>query len=227
MMKSGVPLSPSYQKPLRSMRQPLIPTEEEMEKQEEGFFGSLGKLFVSAGAAVMEILGSIFPIFRKKPGETLFQQKQFSNSNSWPMQESFVIPDEDEPPPSTEARYPTPRKTYPFMSKDDEKIQQLRQSQVFCNGWDQGGEFKQQQQQQQHRQGNHHHHQQQRHHHQRYHSSIPHTYYERNPEKTNEVMFGAVQENTGKLEAIKPVYYGDLVYDHHNIRSRMGYDHHY
>ncbi|KAK4791946.1 hypothetical protein SAY86_022381 [Trapa natans] len=215
MMKIDDPVSSSYRKPLKSMKQPLIPTEE-MEKQEEGFFGSIGKLFASAGAAVTEILGSIFPISHKKPGETLYQQKQFSNSTSWPRQESFVIPDDDEPPPPLiEARYPNPRKTYAFMSKEDEKIHQLR-SRVFYNEWDQGGEFKQQQ-------GNH---QQRHHHYHHYHSSIPHTYYERNLEKTD-IMFGADHENSRRLEAIKPVDYGASVYDHHNIGTRMGYDNHY
>lgn len=227
MMETNVPLSPPYQKPLKSMRQPLIPTEEEMEKQEEGFFGSLGKLFASMGAAAIEILGAIFPILRRKPGEAQYQQKQFANSTSWPIQESFVIPDEDEPPPSVEARYPTPRKTYDFMSKDDEKIQQLRQSRVFYNDWDRDGEFNRNhhhQQQQQQRQSNH---QQQNHHHRRHHSSIPYTYYERSLEKTNEVVFGAVQENGRKREAMKPVDYGAPVYDHHKIRTRMGYTHRY
>ncbi|KAK4789141.1 hypothetical protein SAY86_020460 [Trapa natans] len=223
MMKTNDPISPSYQKHLKSMRQPLIPTEE-MVKQEEGLFGSIGKLCVSTCAAVKEILGSIFPIFHKKSREILYQQKQFSNSTSWPMQESFVIHDEDEPPPpSIETRYPTPRKTYAFMSKEDEKIQQLRHNQVFYNGWDQSGAIKQQQQQQQ----RHANHQQQHHHHHRHHSSIPHTYYERNLEKTDEVVLGAIQENRGKLEPIKPVDYGGWVYDHHNIRSRMGYYNHY
>lgn len=222
MMKTNVPMDPPYQKPLKLMRPPLILTEEETEKQEESFFGSLVKLFVSTGSAGAEILGAIFPILRKKPQEIQYQEKQFSNSSSWPMQESFVIPDEDEPPPSVEARDQTPRKTYAFMSKDAEKIQQLRQSRVFYNGWDQDGDFNQQQ-----RQSNHHQHQKQHHHHRRHHSSIPHTYYEQSLEKTNEVMFGAVQEKGGKREAIKPVDYGNPVYDHHNIRTRMGYTHHY
>lgn len=220
-MKTNVPLDPPYQKPLKSVRQPLIPTEEEMEKQEEGFFGSLIKLFVSTGAVGMEIVGAIFPILRKKPQEIHYQQKQFSNSSSWPMQESFVIPDEDEPPPSIDTRDPTPKKTYAFMSDNAEKIQQLRQSRVFYNGWDQDGNFNQQQ-----RQSNHHHHQKQHHHHRRHHSSIPRTYYEQSLEKTNEVVFGAVQEIRGKREAIKPADFGNPTYDHHNIRTRMGYTHH-
>jgi hypothetical protein len=56
-------ISPSpYQKPLKSVRPPLIPSEDETYKQEEGLFGSIGKLLSNAGASVVEIMG-----FRKKP----------------------------------------------------------------------------------------------------------------------------------------------------------------
>lgn len=216
-MKTNIPPS-AYQKSLKSVRPPLIPSEDEQEKQEEGFFGSLGKLLVNAGASVMEILGAIFPGFKRKPLDYQYQsQQQQKHSNAWPVQESFVIPDEDEPPPSIETRTPTPRKTYAFMSKDAEKMHQLRQSRVFYNDWD--GD---QQQQQQHKQ-------QQQHHH-RYYSPAPYTYYEKSCEKTNETVFGAVQEQDGRREAviIKPVNYGDPMFDHHNIRSRFnsrGYAH--
>lgn len=210
-------IAPSaYQKSLKSVRPPLIPSEDELDKQEEGFFGSLGKLLVNAGASIMEILGGIFPGFKRKPSDYQYQsQQQQKHSNTWPVQESFVIPDEDEPPPSVETRTPTPRKTYAFMSKDAEKLQQLRQSRVFYNDWD--GDLQQQQKQQQH-------------HHHRYHSPAPYTYYEQNCEKTNEIVFGAVQEQDGKREAvtIKPVDYGDPMFEHHNIRSRFnsrGYTH--
>ena len=78
----------------------------------------------------MEILRGIFPGFRKKPlnhqYQSLYQHPQQQKySTAWPVQDSFVIPDEDEPP-SIDTRTPTPRKTYAFMSKDAEKIQQLR-----------------------------------------------------------------------------------------------------
>ncbi|XP_042982281.1 uncharacterized protein LOC122311712 isoform X1 [Carya illinoinensis] len=219
--EKNIPPSP-YQKPLKSVRPPLIPTEDEPEKQEEGFFGSIGKLLVNTGVSVVEILGGIFPGFRKKPITYQYQsqQQQQKHANAWPMQESFVILDEDEPPPSIDTRTPTPRKTYPFMSKDAEKMHQLRQSRVFSNGWD--SDLQQQQ----------HHHQQKQLHHHRHHSSIPYTYYEQSCEKTNEIVFGAVQEQDGKHEAvvIKPVNYGDPTFNHHKINSRinsMGYRHGY
>lgn len=211
-----------YETPLKSVRPPLIPSEDNQEKEEEGFFGSIGKLVVSTGACLVEILGTILPGFRKRPlsyqhPSDLQNHQLPKHSNSWPLQESFVIPDEDEPP-SLETRDPTPKKTYPFMSKDPEKMHQLRQSRAFYSGWD--GEFNEKQQ--------YHQQQKQHHHHHRYHSSIPHTYYEQSHERTKEVVFGAVQEMNGKREAVvvKPVDYADPIYNHHNIRSRgksMGY----
>ncbi|KAF5940179.1 hypothetical protein HYC85_021346 [Camellia sinensis] len=159
--KQSIPPSP-YQKSMKSsVRPPLIPTEDDQEKQEEGLFGSLGKLLVNTGASVTEIFAGYF--------------------------QSFVIRDEDEPP-SIETRTPTPRKMYPFMSKDAEKMQQLRQSHAFYSGWD--GDFQQQQQKQQ------------QHHHHQYHSSPPQTYYEQSFEKTNEVVFGA--GSGAGCEALRP-----------------------
>ncbi|PQM36805.1 uncharacterized protein Pyn_22907 [Prunus yedoensis var. nudiflora] len=171
-MKTSIPPSP-YQKPLKSVRPPLIPTEDEQEKQEEGFFGSIGKLLVNAGACGAEILGAIFPGFRKKHLNYQDQiQQQQKLSNSWPVQDSYVIPDEDEPP-SIETRTPTPRKTYPFMAKDAETMHQLRQS--------------------------------------------------RSCEKTTEIVFGAVQEQDGKGEAvvIKPIDYGNPMFNHYSFTSQL------
>ncbi|XP_059656035.1 uncharacterized protein LOC132303029 isoform X2 [Cornus florida] len=202
-----------YQKPLKSsVRPPLIPTEDDQEKQEEGFFVSLGKLLVNTGGSVAELFGGIFPGLRKKPPNYEYQlQQQYQQpqrySNAWPVQESFVIPDEDEPP-SIETRTPTPRKTYPFMSKDAEKMQQLRQSRAFYSGWDGSSQPQQQTQKEQHQ-------------HQHY-SSTPETYYEQSCEKTNEIVFGAVQEQDKRRETviIKPLDHGNPVYDRHNIRVR-------
>ncbi|XP_014626635.1 uncharacterized protein [Glycine max] len=220
MVTSSVPPSP-YQKPLKSVRPPLIPSEYEPDKQEEGFFGSLGKLLANTGASMVEIIGGLFPSFRRKSLRYQFQrqpliQQPQKQVNAWPVQESFVIPDEDQPP-SIDTRAPTPRKTYPFMSKDAEKMQQLRQSRAFYSGWD--GDLQQQQQQQQ------------KHHRHQYRSSIPHTYYEQSHETTNEIVFGAVEEQDRKQESvvIKPVDYGESMYEH-NIRSRMssmGYGYRY
>ncbi|KAF1861864.1 hypothetical protein Lal_00026339 [Lupinus albus] len=201
-------ISPSpYQKSSKSYRPILIPSEDEPDKQDEGLFGSIGKLLANAMASVVEIMGGLFPGFRSKPQsyrfqrQPLFEQPQ-KQVKDWSVQESFVIPDEDEPP-SIDTRSPTPRKTYPFMSKDAEKMQELWRSQAFYTRWN--GNL--QQQQQKH---NHHH---------QYHSSIPHTYYEQSHEATNEILFGAVQEQ--EYVVVKPVNYGDSLYDNHNIRSRI------
>lgn len=200
--------SSPYQKPLKSsVRPPLIPNEDEREKQ-EGFIGSLGKLISSTGASAMEILGGIFPGLRKTdlnyqfPDQHEYRQEH-KYSNTWPMQDSFVIPDEDEPP-SIETRTPTPRKTYPFMSRDIDKMQQFRQSRKFYSGWD--GELQQQQPVQTPKQQQHHH---------RHFSSTPETYYEQSAEKTNEILFGAVQEQDKQQESVvvKPLYYDSTIYD--------------
>ncbi|KAI4339344.1 hypothetical protein MLD38_024297 [Melastoma candidum] len=220
--ESSMPMTP-YRKPLKPVRQPLIPIEGEPEKQDEGVFGSLGKVVVSTGTSALDILGGVFPVLRRKstshyPVNHTDPVPQSRYPNTWPVQDSYVIPDEDEPP-SIETRDPTPKKTYPFMSKDAEKIHQLRQSRVFYNGWDDDTNLQQQQQYPPQKQNHHHH---------RYHSSIPHTYYEQSCENTKEIVFGAVQEQDRKGEpaVIKPVEYGHSPYDNRQVRTRtnsMGY----
>ncbi|XP_062106814.1 uncharacterized protein LOC133818121 isoform X1 [Humulus lupulus] len=225
-MKRAMPMAP-YQKPPNSVRPPLIPPEDESERSEEGIFGSFGRLILNTGSSVAEIFGGLFSGFRSKPRHYQIQHQfhqQNKYSNSWPMQESFVIPDEDEPP-SLEMRTPTPKRTYPFMTKELEKSHHVKQSRAYYNTWD--GEYRQQQQQQQVQPQQQH---QQQHHHRHY-SASPETYYEKSCE-TNEIVFGAVQEQDGRREAvvIKAVDYGDPVYNHHNIRPRlnyMGYSHVY
>ncbi|KAL2510213.1 NHL domain-containing protein [Forsythia ovata] len=214
VLKSSTVSRNAYQKQLKSsVRPPLIPTEDEQEKLEESFFGSLGRLVAQTGASAAEILGGVFPVFKRNQYNYQYQNQvqQQKYSNTWPVQDSFVIPDEDEPP-SIEARTPTPRKTYAFMSKDSEKMQRLRQSRAFYNGWE--GDLHNQQTQ---KKQNHH----------QYHSSIPQTYYEQTSEKTREIVFGAVQEQQGQHESviIKPLDHGTTAYDHPNIRARLSYAH--
>ncbi|KAF8098752.1 hypothetical protein N665_0259s0022 [Sinapis alba] len=192
------------QKPSRPS---LIPTgDEQQEKQDDSFLVSLGNLASNAWVSVMEILRI------KKSAATNFQQYQtkqsaaaFSTTAPWPIQESFVVRDEDEPPP-VEHKNQTPRKTYAFMSKDAEKMQQLRQSRAFYSSWE--AEFpNQQQKQQQHR---------------RHYSSIPHTYYEQNSEQTNEIVFGAVQEQSSK-RAAKPKESGEQINNNNNTQQNLHY----
>ncbi|KAI9178220.1 hypothetical protein LWI28_023982 [Acer negundo] len=220
-IKRGPPVAP-YQRPYKSARPPLIPSEDDIQKPEEGLFGSIGRLVFNTGSSVAEICGGVFTGFRRKPGQHYqLQQQQYQQrkqpSNAWPMQESFVIPDEDEPP-SLETRTPIPRNTYPYMTKDLDKKQYPKQSRAYYNnGWD--GDYHHHQQKQiqnlqQHQQQNHHQH----------FSPNPNTYYEKSCE-TNEIVFGAVQEQDGRREAvvIKAVDYGDSVYSHQNIRPRLNY----
>ncbi|XP_027358790.1 uncharacterized protein LOC113867594 [Abrus precatorius] len=195
--------------PPKSVRPPLIPNEDEFEKQDEGFFVSLGRLFLSSGSCMSEILGGLFSGSKRKSLQYHhYQQQQYQyanrHPNAWPMQESFVIPDEDEPP-SIETRTPTPRETYPLMNKELEKPQPFKPNRAYLNRWD-GGD------------------QQQQHQVQARYSSTPQSYYEQNCE-TNEIVFGAVQEHDGRRETmvIKAVDYGDPKYSHHNIRPRLNY----
>lgn len=208
-----------YQKPLKSsVRPPLIPNEDEQEKQEESFLDSLGRLVAQTGESAAEILGGVFPMFKKKQSSPQYQsqhqyQRQPKYSNAWPVQESYVIPHEDEPPSIERAA--TPKKMYAFMTNDSEKMQQLRQSRAFYSGWE-GDLQKQQQQTKKHQ------------HHHQYHASAAQTYYEQSPETTNEIVFGAVQEQDKKRGSvvIRPLDHGIPLYDHHhNIRSRSSYNH--
>ncbi|XP_058112228.1 uncharacterized protein LOC131255504 isoform X2 [Magnolia sinica] len=215
--KQNIPPSPYQKPPKSSVRPPLIPTDDKLLKQEEGFFASLGRPFANAGSSIMAIVGGFFSSFRKLQNNQHEHQYQHQRwPNDWPMQDSFVIPDEDEPP-SLETRTPTPRKTYAFMSKDSEKTSQFRLGRSYYNGWDSDSQKQQPYQQQ---------------HHRRHYSTGPHTYYEQSCETTNEIVFGAVQEQDGrrgKVE-IKPLDYGDPVYDHHNMQTGinyMGFTHQY
>ncbi|KAF8090531.1 hypothetical protein N665_0474s0010 [Sinapis alba] len=198
----------SDQNDQKPSRPSLIPTgDEQQEKQDDSFLVSLGNLASNAWVSVMEILRI------KQPAATNFQQYQtkqsaaaFSTTAPWPIQESFVVRDEDEPPP-VEHKNQTPRKTYAFMSKDAEKMQQLRQSRAFYSSWEAEFPNQQQQKQQQHR---------------RHYSSIPHTYYEQNSEQTNEIVFGAAQEQSSK-RAAKPKESGEQINNNNNTQQNLHY----
>ncbi|KAE8706715.1 homeobox-leucine zipper protein HAT5-like [Hibiscus syriacus] len=228
-IKRGAMMAPvaPYQRPPKSVRPPLIPPEDEPEKAEEGFFGSIGRLVLNTSSSVAELLGGLFSVFRRKPQYYQFQhpyQQSSMHPRAWSMQESFVIPDEDEPP-SLDTRTPTPKRSYPFPTKDLEREHQIKQSRPYNNGWD--VDYPQQQQMHMHHRPQ----QPQQQRLQKHYSTNPQTYYEKNCE-TNEIVFGAVQERDGRHEAvvIKAVDYGDPIYSHHNLRPRlnyMGYSHGY
>ncbi|KAL0377448.1 UNVERIFIED_CONTAM: hypothetical protein Sradi_3050300 [Sesamum radiatum] len=211
----AMPPAPYQKPPPKSVRPPLIPTEDDYDKEEEGLFSSLGRLFISTGSSIVEIFSGMFSGFRKKPFHHHMQQHHHHPSrhgNAWPVQESFVIPREDEPP-QIDTREPTPRKSYPIMTKEMEKTRQPKQGRPYYNGWN--GDY--QQQPQRHVQQLQHHQ-----HYQKHHPPGPQTYYEQQNCETNEIVFGAVQEQDGRREAmvIKAVDYGDPIYNNQNIRSR-------
>lgn len=217
---------PPYQRPpppAKSVLPPLIPAEDEYDKQEDGVLTSLGKLVVHTGSSITELFGGLFSGFKKKPlhnNHIPYQQQhqqhhqyQSRHGNPWPVQESFVVPREDEPPP-LEAREPAPRKSYPYAGKDVEKTRQGKQSRPYYNQWNGHGHEYQQPQLQHHQ------------HHQKHRPASPQTYYEPQNGETNEIVFGAVQEQDGRREAmvIKAVDYTDPIYDGgNNLRSRYNY----
>ncbi|RWW41212.1 hypothetical protein BHE74_00053316 [Ensete ventricosum] len=178
---------------------------------DEGLFCSIGKLVSGTWSSTAAIFGAVFPVFRKKPKAVQYQQQQ--RVNVWPVPESFVIPDDEIPPP-LETRAPTPHKTYAFMSKEPEKIHHIRHAPPYVSGW--GAEAQQQQQQVHQRQHLRQH---------RHYSSGPQTYYEQSCETTNEIVFGAVQESDSKRRSveIKAVNYGDPIYEQYGMRYRSGY----
>ncbi|KAJ9562564.1 hypothetical protein OSB04_007724 [Centaurea solstitialis] len=196
----------TYRRPVKSVRPPLIPPEDEHEKEEEGLFGLLGKGLVKSGT----LLGGLFFSSKKNPLPPHLQmnyQQPPQFPNSWPMQETFMIPHQDAPP-SLE-----PRKPYPFVTKNPEMTERPRpskQTRYLYSG--------QQQMQQLH--------ENRQEYHQKHQSSDPRTYYEEKSETTNEVVFGAVQEQDGKHGAvvIKAVDYSNpMNYGNQNVRSRYNY----
>ncbi|KAL8471406.1 hypothetical protein ACS0TY_028892 [Phlomoides rotata] len=199
----SMPPAPYQRPPSKSVLPPLIPQDDEYNRQDEGLFSSLGKLIANTSSSIGEIFGGLF----KKKAIQPPHHYASRHGNAWPVQESFVIPREDEPPP-VDNRDPTPRKGYP------EKTRQFKQSRSsYINEWNQREYQHHQQQLQRHVQ------------HQKHRPSIPQTYYEPLNNETNEIVFGAVQEQDGRREAmvIKAVDYGDPMYNDNNVRSRYNY----
>ncbi|KAL3813780.1 hypothetical protein ACJIZ3_015048 [Penstemon smallii] len=188
----GKPPAPYQRNPPKSMRPPLIPNNDEYEKHEEGLFNSMGKLFVYTSSSVFEIFGGLFT--KKKPLTNYMHHHHHNtlkNENAWPLQESFMIPPEDQPPKET--RDPnTPRKNYPFSTKDIEKARQHKQSRSYYDGGWNNGDYQ---------------------YHHMHNPSSPMTFYEQQNEGTNEIVFGAVQEQD----------YGDLSNNNYNVKSRHNY----
>ncbi|CDY59085.1 BnaA09g54600D [Brassica napus] len=171
------------QKPLKPVRPSLIQTGDEQEEQEESFLVPLRVFMSNARLFLAELFSGIFN----------FNHQEMNHSSAystapWPIQESFVIHNKDEPPPPIETRNLTPKKTYPFMAKDAESIQQLRRSRSLFRSLD--SEFQQEQQ-----------------HHRRHHSTTPHTHYEKISGKTNEIVFGPPMECEDQMNSHQNLYY--------------------
>ncbi|KAF8650528.1 hypothetical protein HU200_063900 [Digitaria exilis] len=206
---------PPYQKPLNPyVRPPLLPREDEAAKQEteEGFFTSVGKLIGGAKSSMADIFGS-----KKKRLNSQYHQQQ-RRANPWPVQDSYAIP-HDETPPPLDTRAPTPQKNFAFMTKEPEKIHNVRHGRPYFNGWDGRHHHLQQQPEQQL------YHQQQHLQQHRQYSTGPQTFYEQSCEATNEIVFGAVQEMDSKrrMVEIKAVNYGDTFYEQYGMRYRNNY----
>lgn len=112
--------------------QPLFPHDGPEEKQEETFFGSMGKLAAHTGECLVDILGSIFPAFiRRTPqGNHIppYHQPQNHPNTPWeaPPPDSYDIPRNEVPPP-IDTRSPTPQKKYAFGDEDsDQKLFRLQ-----------------------------------------------------------------------------------------------------
>ncbi|KAF5191560.1 Nhl domain-containing protein [Thalictrum thalictroides] len=200
-MASGKQYISPYQQPVKSsLRSLLFPSEDEQGKQ-EGFFVSLVRLILNTGA--VKFVGGLFG-FKQKPlglqvPHQYRQQRRFPND--WPLQDSFVIPDEDEPP-SLETTTPTPKKTYAFMAKDPGNTHPVRQSRALFNGWD-GNLLKERQQKPQHSQ-----------------QPGTQTFYEKLCETTDEVVLGARQKQGEQHKpAIKPSDHADSAYNPRDLHS--------
>lgn len=217
---------------------PLIPNEEEFDKGEEGFFTSFGRLIFNTISTCFELLGGLFYMFGSKKQQRQQQQQQQQlrtipphlyhhqpitqhinqDRPRLPIQDSYIIQEEDEPP-AMESR--SPRKDAQL-----DRFYQNRQGQGF-HGRVVEGEFHPSQ---------HHHRQQEANRgepnqqqmqttRQRQYGAIPAKSCCERGGEANEILFGAVQEQDGRRETvvIKAVDYSEAGYNHPNIRPRVNY----
>ncbi|KAJ3694797.1 hypothetical protein LUZ60_000174 [Juncus effusus] len=225
---------PPYQKPFAkpSVRPPLIPSEFETlipqeDETDETFFTSVFKLLSGARSSFSEILSSIFN--KKQKSQNPLNNNVNINNNVvnpyqyqyQPVQETFSIP-HDESPPLIENRTPTPKKNYAFMSKEPEKIHHLRHSHSIPRQMPHQQPQSYPPQRIEHTQSFPAQRIEQSYYHNRQYSVGPQTVYERSCESTNEIVFGAVQEESGERRTveIKAVNYGDDFYERYGVRYR-------
>ncbi|KAL4568388.1 hypothetical protein LXL04_023999 [Taraxacum kok-saghyz] len=187
----------SHQTPFKSVRPPLIPPENNDPKNEEdsGIFKSLEKLYTNTKSSLSEIIHPLFSSSKKKPPTNTYQTIHHQPPpyfNTWPMQQTYIIPPQYPPP----FIGPT-RKPHKLTTKNPRHFNKNRH---MYHG-----------------------------HNNKHFMSGPQTYYEENTETTNEVVFGAVQEQdrTHGPTLIKAIDYSNQSYNTQDLRYRynnyMGY----
>ncbi|GAB2222811.1 hypothetical protein Drorol1_Dr00016938 [Drosera rotundifolia] len=244
-LKSSAIAAP-YQRLPRPAMSPLIADEDEPVKPEEGLLSSYLRLIFNTVSSMAEIFAAIiFWGFRKKQSnrpnlQQLHRYDHYQHQqprrhvDTWPSQASYIMDDEVESPFAPSVRSPTPRNkpTDTFMKKDTgnnahfrlrrtqhqqhpvqhQQGQHRQQEQQI----DEGEEQMQNQQQKRERTI------------QRHDPASPKVAkgFEPGGAETSEIVFGAVQEQDGRREAvvIKAVEHSDPnSQNHHNVRSRFNY----
>ncbi|XP_031406937.1 uncharacterized protein LOC116215384 isoform X2 [Punica granatum] len=102
---------PPYQMPPKSVRAPFIPPEDDNESEEtdDGLFISAAKLIINTGSSMAEIIAGLFTSSSRR-----------TKARNYPRQETFFIPEEDEPPPmEPRGRAPHLKRTYPFTTYNE------------------------------------------------------------------------------------------------------------
>ncbi|KAK4752722.1 hypothetical protein SAY87_021520 [Trapa incisa] len=198
--KAPSTIAPYQMPPPKSVRSPLIPHERDNKAEEsyDGFFCSAAKLIVNTGSSMAEIIVGLL---------TIFSRRKTTHRLAYPMQETFMIP-EDSPPLELQGRV---KRSYPFTT-----YKEVERSQNFSEQIHPSNYYHHEQHQQQpvaH---------QRQHHQQRNIWSDTGAYYEKSC-KTNDVVFRDVQEQDMLREAmvIKAVDYGGPRCNHHSIMSQI------
>eukprot|EP00252_Welwitschia_mirabilis_P012864 TRINITY_DN283_c0_g1_i1.p1 TRINITY_DN283_c0_g1~~TRINITY_DN283_c0_g1_i1.p1 ORF type:complete len:526 (-),score=67.62 TRINITY_DN283_c0_g1_i1:347-1924(-) len=201
-----------------SGRPPLIPVDGEQDNLDEGWI-SFWRFFIDVLKSFFEIIGGLFSYmfgglgFRRQPRKGLH-----------PLRDSLIIDDDVEPQTT-----PRRKRTVTFREPEVETPSSPPSTEGSDNGdsrptreyrspFMHGGPVHQTYVQYED-EGSHDHLRPLRHH-----TSAPETYFERDFDSSNEVVFGAVQENMAGYRPveIKPVDYGDPMYSYQNMRARMG-----
>lgn len=203
----------------------MFPLDEDQGNVDAGWV-SFGKFFIDVFKSTGEIIGGLFSYvtggFRRR--------SPHKKGDLWPLRDSLIPEDDDIEPQLTPRRkrsvtFREPEVDTPMSPplSSESRSNDVRPTREYMNKFTFSGSFNNRHEHYEDEDGQGHLKPL------RHHSSAPETFYERNYDSSNEVVFGAVQE-TGEINEpveIKPVDYGDPMYDHHNIRSRRGTGHYY